>query len=464
MNIQPYAIVDIETTGLRIVKDSIIEIAVICGDSAGITTRWHALIKPKGPIPYPIQTLTGISTKDVEHAPLFKDIAKELYALLNDKLFIAHHANFDYLFIQNAFKEVGISFKTHVLCTLKLSRALYPKYSEHHLDAIIKRFHLLVEHRHRAEGDAFAVYQFITHCITDIPRSQLESCFKKITRKPSLPAYLKTDVNNIPNTPGVYLFYDDRSKNPIYIGKSINLKTRILSHFNDMKANNKEFKIGQHVKHIDWIETVGELDALLLESKLVKEKMPIFNRRLRRTKVLFGLKSTHEHPYIKLEIVHNDETVLIDDEHVIGAFRSKRQAEMVLRDLSQTHHLCGKWCGLEKRQGPCFAYQLKRCFGACVLEEPPERYNRRVNEALSSIMQTTWPFKGPIAIKETNAIQQKTVFHVFEKWCYFGSTEHYHKLKQLIADQNTLKPNLDDIKIIQQYLTRKPETCIVLNT
>ncbi|QDP73700.1 hypothetical protein FOG18_13645 (plasmid) [Legionella israelensis] len=463
MSIYPHAIVDIETTGVRILQDSIIEIAIKIIDDSEIRTSWHSLIKPPHPIPQSIQALTGITNEDVKHAPDFEELAPGLYELLSNKLFIAHNANFDYAFLQNAFKRTNLQFKATVLCTLKLSGKLYPEFNKHHLDALIKRHELKINQRHSAMEDVNAVHQFIEHCSVAFGNEKLNRQVKEIIQKPNLPSHLKTDINRIPDTPGVYLFYENTSKNPIYIGKSIHLKTRILSHFNEIKSNNKEFKICQRVKYIEWIETAGELSALLLESKLIKENMPIYNHRLRKVKQLSGFQLIHTNDYLQIKIVHLDEHSLLKNEDIYGAFKSKRQAESVLHELVRTHALCPKLCHLEKNQASCFAFQLKRCFGACIQLENPKTYNQRVEQSLSAFKKQIWPFTGPIAIKEFCHVNQKMAFHVIDQWRYLGSSEHPENMKQLISQNCGKSLCLDEMNIIQGFILNKSNDCIRLD-
>lgn len=214
-----YAIVNIKTTGFRILQDSIIEIAVRVFKNSRNQCHWYSLIKPTHTISSSIQAITGITNIDANNAPAFKEVAYELFNLLSDKLFIVHNASFDYSFLQNAFKQIGLQFKTNVLCTLKRSQQLYPEFNQHQLDAIITRHDLKIKTRHRHKADTLAVQQFIEHCSVVFDNDKLNKIIKDIIQKPSLPAHLKTDIKCIPDSPGVYLFYNDPAKNPGQVQK-----------------------------------------------------------------------------------------------------------------------------------------------------------------------------------------------------------------------------------------------------
>lgn len=135
------AFVDIETTGSNFDRDRITEIGIktFANGEVGL---WERLINPQTFIPQNIQRLTGISPQMVENQPSFDQISIELKQELEGKIFIAHNARFDYGFIKASFKRIGIDFKPKVLCTVKLSRLLFPDQPRHNLDTIISAHHL----------------------------------------------------------------------------------------------------------------------------------------------------------------------------------------------------------------------------------------------------------------------------------------------------------------------------------
>ena len=94
-------------------------------------------------------------------------------------------------------------------------------------------------------------------------------------------------VCSLPHTFGVYLFYGENSTIPLYIGKSIDIKKRVLSHFSEGKRSAKKNKLMSQVKHIDYIQTAGELGALLIEARLIKKYLPLHNKQLRKCKSIF---------------------------------------------------------------------------------------------------------------------------------------------------------------------------------
>ena len=271
-----------------------------------------------------------------------------------------------------------------------------------------------------------------------------------------------TDMNLIPDTPGVYLFYSSNKDTPIYVGKSIHLRQRIKSHIYNAKTDRKSFKILKHLQHIDWIETAGELGALLLESQLVKKHMPVFNRKLRRVKQLTGFMVKEIAGYYQLTIAFYNEHEWLDRPEIFGAFRSKRQAEATLLQLVKRHQLCNKLCNIEKSYGPCFSYQLKKCHGACIQKDSPVEYNQRVLQAIEQFKNASWPYSGSIVIFEQCKINNISAYHKINNWCYLGSYSTYEKVVKHAANHPKYQLNLDEMKIIQSFLNHHPEQCINL--
>jgi DNA polymerase-3 subunit epsilon len=281
MTFPALAFVDLETTGATATADRITEIGIIEVDADGVR-EWSRLVNPGTPISGFIQNLTGISNAMVADAPPFADVADEVLARLDGRLFIAHNARFDYGFLKNEFKRAGHEFRATVLCTVKLSRKLFPQHARHNLDSLIERHDLSVSSRHRALGDAQLIHQFWNRLQTAVAPETLAAAVKALTARPSLPAGLDpAAIDDLPDGPGVYLFYGENDL-PLYVGKSKELKKRVLAHFAADHAAAREMNLAQQVRRIECIETGGEIGALLKEAALVKALQPIHNRSLRR--------------------------------------------------------------------------------------------------------------------------------------------------------------------------------------
>lgn len=446
---------DLETTGATPLRDRITEIALVRFDDGVETVRWQTLVNPQQPIPPFIQSLTGISDAMVADAPLFAEVADKLLALLEGSVLAAHNVRFDHGFLKSEFKRLNITLRQKVLCTVKLSRLLYPQHYSHGIDAIVARHQITGLARHRAMGDVEAILIMLNDAKRDLGADAVQAAALKLMAAPTLPPHVDASlVGELPEAPGVYLFYGENDL-PLYIGKSVNLRARVLSHFSSDHASTKEMRMTQEMKRFEWIPAAGEFSALLLESRLVKERMPIYNRQLRRERSLCSWQiDTQAQPLLKL--VHEQEIDPSQMAQLFGTFRSKRQAVETLRKIADLSHLCAKTLGLETgRAGPCFAYQLKRCKGVCCGQEPPEIHALRVQQALMAHKLKAWPYRGKIGIEEYNLENDLRQIHVFEHWVYLGVAEDEDSLQALRAQKTALKFDLDSYKLLLKMLSQK---------
>jgi DNA polymerase-3 subunit epsilon len=279
----PLAIVDLETTGAHPAWDRVTEIAVVEVDDGDVAAEWSTLVNPGTSIPPAIQALTGITNAMVAGAPAFEELAPGLFERLAGRVFVAHNARFDYGFLRHAFERARLHFQARTLCTVKLSRRLYPAHARHNLDSLIDRHHLTFDRdgaaRHRALGDARAVWQFLRVAAEERGAGAMQAALRQMSKLPSLPAHIeRATLDAIPESPGVYLFYGE-SGAPLYVGKSIAMRSRVLQHFAADAHSPREAQIAREVRRIEWQRSCGELGALLREAQLVKELSPVFNRR-----------------------------------------------------------------------------------------------------------------------------------------------------------------------------------------
>lgn len=455
---------DLETTGATPLKDRITEIALVRFDDGVETVRWQTLVNPQQPIPPFIQSLTGINDAMVADAPTFAEVADKLLALLEGSVLAAHNVRFDHGFLKSELKRLGVGFRQKVLCTVKLSRLLYPQYYSHGIDAIVDRHQITGLARHRAMGDVEAILIMLNDARRDLGEDAVRAAALKLMSAPTLPPHIDASlVGELPEAPGVYLFYGENDL-PLYIGKSINLRARVLSHFSSDHASSKEMRMTQEMKRFEWIPTAGEFSALLLESRLVKERLPIYNRQLRRERQLCSWRlASGDTPQPLLTLVHEDEIDPSQLMQLFGTFKSKRQAIETLRKIAEMSHLCVKALGLEPgRNGPCFAFQLKRCKGVCCGQESTEMHALRVQQALMAHKLKVWPYPGKIGIEEYNLENDLRQIHVFEHWVYLGVAEDDDSLQALREQRTALKFDLDTYKLLLKMLAQKKTRVIDL--
>lgn len=421
---QPLAFVDIETTGGNFRYSRVTEVGVIVVHDGVVRRKYRQLVDPETPIPTNITRITGIKDEDVRNQPTFQDIAEELNVLLEGCIFIAHHVRFDYSFLRHEFKAAGIDFKPKQLCTVRLSRALYPLETGHGLDKIISRFNLPVASRHRAFDDAQVLWHFFNIILKSFDQKTIETAIKAQFRRQAMPSRLDPQlIDSLPSAPGVYIFEGEESA-PLYIGKSIDIKHRVMVHFSDDHRRYTELKISQQLKNIRYIRTHGELGALIKESDMVKEVMPLHNRKLRRTSEMCVIsESRNGAGYFEATVERRTRIEPAQISEILGVYRSTRSANETLIELSRNFSLCNKLLGLERGSGECFDWQLKRCNGACAGHEDPVRYNIRFAEAFAHAKLAAWPFRGPISIRECHPDMDGSTSYIFDRWCYLAEIE-----------------------------------------
>lgn len=456
----PLAIVDVETTGTSYSHGGVIDIGVLRIEHGQVVQTFQQLVNPGAPIPAFITQLTGITNQDLAEAPSFTDIAADLEDVLADCVFVAHNARFDYAFIKEEFRRCGIRYAPKTFCTVKLSRSLYPQHRHHKLDALIERFNLPVVDRHRAFGDADITWQALQKIVDQASPQLLEHNLKQQLRQPTLPPQLpKSSIDALPEGPGVYIFSNTAGA-CLYVGKSINIKNRVLSHFSDDVRSAKELNLSQEVADIQTIPTNGELGALLKESQLIKTMTPIYNRVLRRkTELVLAVKQTNDDGYPIIRAKRYRQADIDQVDQVMAVFRSEREAKESLASLAKEHQLCQKLLGLQSGSGACFNHHLGICPGACVGKEKPLSYLLRFNQAFRDLKLQRWPYEGPIVVTETATTSGQTSQYIIDQWCVT------HCLEQRDQEVETVQLDrvfdLDQYKILRRWLT-KPKAGTVI--
>ncbi len=457
---QPWAIVDIETNGLSHFSGKVIEIGVIRVEGNRIVDEFQSLVNPGGPLPQFISNLTGISTEEVLAAPDFESVEPRLSQIMDGALMVAHNARFDYSFIKQEYARLGQAFKPKLMCTVRLSKKLNPQHRRHGLEHIINRYNLELPSRHRAYDDALAVWKFIELMQNEFTPDVFSAAVKSQFKRQALPSHLSDgQIDGLPDSPGVYIFEDEAGK-PIYIGKSVNIKKRVLSHFTADQSEEKELKMSQLVRNISAISTNGELEALLLENQMVKELSPVYNRKLRNLRQMtVAVKNMDDAGYLKINFLEKAEIDPSETGDLLGIFRSRRQAASRLEDLAKTFELCPRLLGLQAGKGRCFWSQLGRCRGACGGLEPAEVYNRRLLIAFDSSRVRQWPYRSPILVKEFNGEQNSSAV-IIDQWCIVA------QLKQEAYGEVTAQPvkrrfDLDIYRILQSFLSKPAASAVI---
>lgn len=414
-----YTFVDVETTGMSPKYDRIIEIGLIRVAANRIRKTFQTVVNPGVRLPPEITVLTGIRAADLTRAPAFGDIAEKVYGFFTDSVIVAHNARFDYRFLVEEFRRLGIPFRNETIDTVRLFRKLYPGKRSYSLDSMIETFMLHTERRHRAFDDARVLWDFFRIIKKTHDADEVSLAIDIAMRRPSFPSGLSRDtVDRLPESPGVYVFRGT-GEIPLYIGKAKNLKERIISHFHD--TDTKELSVASQVVDIDTFKTAGELSALVLEKEMVRKLKPLYNRKLRAGVKRIVLLETETRGYKSVSVCSAESVPADDYQRILGVFSSRKQIETHLDLLSEKYELCPKLLGIDPSTNGCFRYSLSKCRGACVGKEMPLRYNMRFVQAFADRRIKAWPFDGPVILTEESNGLCMSLF--IDRWSILGKSD-----------------------------------------
>lgn len=445
------AFVDVETSGTSATSDRIIDIGIVRVENGKIVEEFETLINPQTHVSPYISQMTSITPEMLYRAPIFEEVKSKVYELLDGATFAAHNAQFDYAFIKNEFARYETKFNSKMLCTVRLSRMLFPTERHHNLDAVIERFGIEVGQRHRAFPDAKALFHFLERAKSLVSENVFAEALKNISKKTRLPASINADVvKNIPNLPGVYIFYD-KDGTVLYIGKSTHLKDRVMSHFSSFHTNATDLKLASTVADIEIRRCGGDLSACLLEAELIKKLQPIYNRQLRYLREVAAIIKDESSEYHKLEVRRIKMPLSEGYENIVSIYPSIKKAKETLYEVCKEKLLCPRVLGLESGKDRCFNYQIGKCDGACVGEVPALKHNIRLIEAFKGYFIPKWPFEGTIAIKEESEDTSEMV-HI-NNWMHIGNS--ILKESQNLFYEKETGIYSDTVKILKRFLKRR---------
>lgn len=255
------------------------------------------------------------------------------------------------------------------------------------------------------------------------------------------PEHLRASVEALPPLPGVYTFHGEAGDAlPLYIGKSVNLRARVLSHL----RNPDEARLLRQTRLITHQRTAGEVGALLLEASLIKQQQPLYNQKLRRSRQLCALRlDAAGRPEVVDARTHNFATT----PDLFGLYSSRHAALDGLRHLADLHKLCYGALGLEKLAPgrACFRAALHQCAGVCRGDETPAAHQARLIAALDTLRVACWPHAGAIGLRERDEEGLEQI-HVIRNWCYLGSADTLAQARAL--DQPAAGFDADGYKIL----------------
>jgi DNA polymerase-3 subunit epsilon len=440
--------VDLETTGLSPTRNRITEIGVVMVDATGVN-EWTTLINPGTPISEHSRLFNGIANEVVRDAPRFKDIAAELSRMLSGRLFIAHNARFDFGFLRAEFQRLGIEFQPQVLCSVMLSRKLYPALAGHDLDTLMQRHGLTAEVRHRALPDAQLIWQFWQVLHAHHSAEQLETVIEVLLAGPVLPAHLDPSlIDRLPEAPGVYVLHggDDTI---LHVGKAGNLKLHLINYFRLDRTSAKALAVSHEVRNITWRTTRGTIGAHL---KLKELSLYSPFRKNRAARALYSWRLTPE-SYPCVELISLTDRASNDGES-FGVFDSERKARNALLRLASSNNLCHAALGIrENPEAVCTGCAFDDASRCGVKKERLKHLSKAV-AALAPWRVAQWPYAGPIGIKE------RTDLHILEDWRYLGTAQSEDEIHSVLESRQDVFDE-ETFEFLAKTLARLPRRRIV---
>jgi DNA polymerase III subunit epsilon len=427
-----YAIVDIETTGSYAANNGITELAIVLHDGNKIVDRFETLINPQSSIPEYVQVLTGIRPAMLADAPLFSEVALRVYEMLRDNIFVAHHVNFDYSFIRHQLETCGYMLDTQKLCTVRLSRKLFPGLPGYSLGKLCRELEIPIENRHRAGGDADATVILFEKILGRDTQGAIGQMLHGKSREQYLPPNLPSEqIASMPYTPGIYYFHDQKGK-VIYVGKAKNLRGRVCSHFSNNHTSLRKQEFLRNIYAVSWQDCGTELMAFLLECVEIRRLWPAYNSSLKRFEQAYGLYVYEDQcGYLRLTIEKKKQNL-----PAYYSFYSLSEGWQVLRKLVRQFELCPKLCFIQKGPENCEGLKENSCRGACIQRESAGDYNVRLMAALQTLQEKLPSFM--IRDRGRNADEESCV--LIENGRFYGMG--YLDKEMQIDNLETLKEQL----------------------
>ena len=443
-----YAILDIETTGGKYDEEGITEIAIYRHDGETITDQFSSLVNPQIEIQPFVQKLTGISGKMLQNAPKFYEIAKRVVQITEDCVIVAHNAAFDYRILQTEFRRLGFAFERKSLCTVSLSQLLLPDQPAYSLGKLVRNLGIPFSDQHRAQGDAKVTVKLFELLLEkDLHKNILKAHISSEHPNKVPPKFLEV-IDGLPSEMGVY--YIHNSKNEIiYIGKSNNVKKRILNH---LTGKSKKARVIQNEIHkVTFALTGGELVSLLKEQNEIKTNAPKLNKAMKYRIFPMGIRldDSVEYPELIVEQIKKEHTYF-------SVYKNSKSAKSAIFNWTENYGICLKKTSLSNKTGTCFLHEVNKCDGACTGKETPDSYRKKIKLLLADF---EYPFSDFIITSKGRKLGESSFIYikgnVFLGYGYYELNHQIKNDKQIMSRLISMEDNPDVQKLIGSFLSRK---------
>ncbi|MCF8714366.1 exonuclease [Joostella atrarenae] len=449
-----YAILDIETTGGKYNEEGITEIAIYRFDGHKVVDQFISLVNPEKEIQPFVVKLTGINNNMLQTAPKFHEVAKRIVEITDGATLVAHNAQFDYRILQTEFRRLGYDYQRKSVCTVELSKELIPDQPSYSLGKLVRSLGIPVSDRHRANGDAQATVKLFKMLLAKDTTKKIVQSNIRAEDIGQLNPKLMDIVAQLPTSVGVYYMHDSDGE-VMFLAKSGNIQKRVNQIFASSSKKNK--RLQKEVKAVTYEETGNELIALLKENSEVKKNKPKYNAKSKKlfTHALY-VKEDKE-GYLTLKIGKSD-----NRKKYITTFSNYQQAYNILHAIDEEFNLCNKLNGLSEAKKNCYNYTIDKCNGACLNEEPPKTYNKKVKQALYKL---SFQDRSFIISDRGREIHERSVILIQNgDFKGFGFYELNHQVNKLSILESLITPldNTPDARhIIHAYLRKKKSYKII---
>src|SRR5215207_6314855 len=398
--LEEFVVLDVETTGLQPSRQRIIEIAIARFSGGTMSNRWESLCNPGRRVPAYITKLTGIDDDLLAEAPEFEAIADTAVALLSQAVIVGHNIGFDLGFLNAELERSGRSpVVNDRIDTLALATRLLPGLRKPTLSALAERLAVSgqTKSRHRAGPDAVLtgmVAMTLFQHARDAGFASLDdvkAIARPVTRRPrermarASSVVDRSILATIPRAPGVYLMRN-ANEDVVYVGKAKNLRDRVGTYFSQPLGYTRKMDgLIESLSRIQ-VEVVGsELEALLLESQLIRRYQPRYNTALR---------SHEQYPFIRIDVANPWPRVSLaksrkdDGARYFGPFRNANTARKTVDLINRVVPLrtCTRSFRDARSYGaPCLQLDLGRCLGPCVGQADRDQYISLVRNVVDYI-------------------------------------------------------------------------------
>jgi DNA polymerase III subunit epsilon len=387
-----YVCVDTETNGRPGDDCELTEVGAVLVGGGELHERFESLVRVERPLSRGIERFTGITQQMVDAAPPPDEVLPRLKELVGERILVAHSASFDRRVLAQAFERAGIEWtEPPILCTVAMARRFAPLARQRKLAPLAEALGIEVAGVHRALVDAetcarvfcalfpklCATAATIADAMAMLSPRRARRARKEEGRRRKIPKEERPDLAKLPDDPGVYIFRDERGR-PLYVGKSVSLRSRARSHFCAPAGWTEKAEV------VDYKPTSSELGALVLENRLIKQWRPPGNVKLKRTDGYVYIRARLDIAFPILEVAPEPAAGLAVN---VGPVRGRDAASELVDQLNSLFALrhCGR--ALPRRDHPSAYGQMGRCLSPCLRDLDPNAYRRRLDEALA-------PFTG----------------------------------------------------------------------